>query len=954
MGDVISIRRLIDQRGVLPRHERLLKRFMAALEREGYVERSGAGEWLVERDVSSGGPGVRWRNAVADHPAMLPELKPLHRFGTHLKSALCGEADPVELLFPDASMDMAEGKYESMRSSNAAVELCVRQVIEGLGQGRSVRILEVGGGTGGITANILPVLPAEQTQYVFTDITPFFLAKAEQKFRVPFLDFKVFNVEEDPIAQGFEPQSFDIVLASHIFHATQNLRQTLTNVAQVMAPGGLLIFLEVEQVAAYTESMFGLMDGWWRFDDYELRPDYPLMKAAQWKKLLREVGFEEVGSLPVRSKAEERPVVLLARSPRPEPVASKNETTAEAKGRWLIFADEGGVGERLSGLIEDSGGSVVLASRGKGFQPLDQGGFEIRPTSLADLKTLCRTASQGSKLRGIIHLWSLDATTCPDARVSLEDAERWGCHSVMYALQAVTELDLWAPTTQLLFVTRNAQPVGDHMQQMSILQSPLLGLARVIRNEHSNLHSKLVDLGWNESPECDAQLLLRELGTDDPDPEIVLRDGVRFVPRLQRFEHETARIRWLNQEPRPRFALTIPQPGALDRLQMTELEKPEVGPGEVEIQVVTAALNFRDVMKALGFYPTDSPDATILGDECAGRITRVGGGVSGLKVGDEVIAIAPGSFASHVLTRADLVVRKPRYLSFSEAVTMPVVFLTAYYALVHLGQLRPGERVLIHAAAGGVGLAAVQIAAHVGARVFATAGSPEKRQILSQMGVEHVMDSRSLAFADEIMRETGGRGVDLVLNSLSGQAIAKGVACLAGNGRFVELGKRDIYQNSKLGLWNFRKNLSYFAVDLGRLLENAPVLSRALLHEFPRMLRARTFRPLTHTGLPLSRAVEGFRCMVQAKHVGKIVLSARDSSLKAIRETAQRSTTPGRRNLPDHRRLRWLRVDRCPMVRRARGWMHCFDGPEWCCFRRGKGRRRPARTARGPRGSAAR
>ena len=876
-GDAISLRSLIDERGVKARHERLVVRFMSLLERQGFVKQSGPEQWQVCGDVAVRDPGTSWRGVLADHSAMLPELVVLHGFGTHLTSALRGEVDPVELLFPDGSTEMAERKYEFLLPSNTAVELCVRHVVENLGEGRNIRILEVGAGTGGITANILPALPARQTQYVFTDVTRFFLAKAEQKFRAfPFVDFKVLDIEKDPFSQDFEPHSFDIVLASHVFHATQNLRETLTNVSRLMTPGGLLIFLEVEQVAAFTESIFGLMDGWWRFTDHEIRPDHPLIKAFQWKKLLQTVGFTEVEALSLKSNAEERPVVMTARAPLQGQQVSSGTVTG-TKGRWLVFADSGGVGDELASLLVDAGGEAALVVRGENFRQAGEQRYEVDPTSLEDLTALCRTVTKASDFRGVVHLWSLDAPAEDQATVSsLEDAERWGCHSLVRIVQALAELEMWGPATQLLCVTRNAQPVGDQIDKLSVLQSPLLGLGRVIRNEHSNINSKLVDLGLDDNPSVDAQRLLRELNTKDPDPEIALRGDVRFVPRAQSLNEKPQSVEWAKHDPVPRFALTIPTPGALDRLQIIKAEIPEVAPGAVEIQVVAAALNFRDVMKALGFYPTDSPDATILGDECAGRITRLGEGVTNLKVGDEVIAVAPGSFASHVVTPATLVTRKPRHLSFPEAVTMPVVFLTAYYGLVHLARLEAGERVLVHAGAGGVGLAAIQLAQHIGAHVYATAGSPEKRQILHQMGVHSVMDSRSLAFADEIMQETGGEGVDVVLNSLSGIAITKGISCLAPNGRFVELGKRDIYQNAKLGLWNFRKNLSYFAVDLGRLLGNAPVLLQALRHEFPRMLRARTFQPLPHCEFPISRSIDGFRRMAQAKHVGKIVLSVRD------------------------------------------------------------------------------
>src|SRR5215208_3261430 len=211
-----------------------------------------------------------------------------------------------------------------------------------------------------------------------------------------------------------------------------------------------------------------------------------------------------------------------------------------------------------------------------------------------------------------------------------------------------------------------------------------------------------------------------------------------------------------------------------------------------------------------------------LGGECAGKITAIGEGVTGHQIGDEVIAIAPACFGKYSNTNAALVHRKPSHLTFAEAATIPVAFVTAYYALHHLGRLRAGERVLIHAASGGVGLAAVQLAHLAGAEIYATAGSDEKREFLSSLKIHHVMDSRTLTFATEVLELTNGEGVDLVLNSLSGEAISRGLSILRPYGRFLEIGKRDIHQNSQLQLEPFKNNLSFFAIDVERMYTDRP------------------------------------------------------------------------------------------------------------------------------------
>ena len=216
-------------------------------------------------------------------------------------------------------------------------------------------------------------------------------------------------------------------------------------------------------------------------------------------------------------------------------------------------------------------------------------------------------------------------------------------------------------------------------------------------------------------------------------------------------------------------------------------------------------------------------------------------------------------------------------LSFEQAASIPIAFVTAYYALHEVARLGHGERVLIHAATGGVGLAAIQVARWLGAEIYATAGSPEKRAYLQALGIQHVMDSRSLSFADEVLALTDGQGVDVVLNSLSGEAIAKSLAVLAPYGRFVEIGKRDIYQNSQIGLWPFQKNLAYFAIDLDRMVRERPAQVGDVLREVLQLIEAGTFTPLPTRVFPVSQVAEAFRLMAQAKHLGKLVIDMKNA-----------------------------------------------------------------------------
>ena len=238
-----------------------------------------------------------------------------------------------------------------------------------------------------------------------------------------------------------------------------------------------------------------------------------------------------------------------------------------------------------------------------------------------------------------------------------------------------------------------------------------------------------------------------------------------------------------------------------------------------------------------------------------------------------MFGVVPYAFASHARTAEYALVHKPKSIDHDAACTIPITFLTAYYGLVRLAQLQPGERVLIHAGAGGVGLAAIQIAQQIGAEVFATAGSDAKRDFLRSLGVKHVYSSRSTAFADEILADTDRQGVDVVLNSLPGEAITKSLSILRAYGRFLEIGKTDIYQNRMIGLLPFQDNLSYFAIDLDRMLRQRPDYIRDLFAEVMRHFEAGHYQPLMFTRFEAESTIDAFRYMSQRKNIGKVVVS---------------------------------------------------------------------------------
>jgi amino acid adenylation domain-containing protein/non-ribosomal peptide synthase protein (TIGR01720 family) len=568
-----------------------------------------------------------------------------------------------------------------------------------------------------------------------------------------------------------------------------------------------------------------------------------------------------------------------------QPVEPAQPTTAAAAPAcWLIFGDSAGLGERLAEQLRRQGQHGVLIQPAVEYQQLEGETYRINPDDPDHFGRLLHDALGTANLvcRGIVYLWSLDTPAVQEMpSASLDEARKQTCDHVLHLVQALARMKGALPS--LCLVTCGAQAVaGD--QAVAVAQAPLWGLGRVLAVEHPELHCRLVDLDPQADRTGAASTLAAVLLSPDGEDQLAYRGGRRFTPRLVRAAPDRAtqaRSQQLQVPCSEPFRLELAGAGTLDRLTLRPIQRRKPGPGEVEIEVRAAGLNFSDVLKAMGLYPGLIGNVVPLGIECAGILTAVGEGVTDLAVGDEVVAIAPFSFGSHTTTQAVAVVPKPPSLSFEGAATIPITFLTAHYALHELARVQSGERVLIQAGAGGVGLAALQICQRAGVEVFATAGSPEKRDFLKALGVAHVLDSRTLAFADDIMAITQGEGVDIVLNSLPGEAIAKSLGLLRAYGRFLEIGKTDIYQNRMLGLAPFQNNLSYFAIDLDRMLRQRPQLVRAMFLEVMEHFAAGRYQPLPETTFPIQETVSAFRYMAQRKNIGKVVISLRAERVEA-------------------------------------------------------------------------
>ena len=420
-------------------------------------------------------------------------------------------------------------------------------------------------------------------------------------------------------------------------------------------------------------------------------------------------------------------------------------------------------------------------------------------------------------------------------------------------------------------------------------QFALTGLARVIANEHPELNCRLIDLGVGQGAGTSADLINTLLAEDGAEDEIALRASARYVHRLGRQEISEAQQSAEDQPASAPFELDVAIPGEISSSRFVATERRAPEPDEVELKILAVSLNFKDILKIMGVLSDEIVQGTFFGHdigmEAAVEVLSAGSNVIKYKAGDRLVATLPnGSFKSYATVAASDVHGVPELAGYSllDLAGMPIAFVTALYGLKRIANTQPGERVLLHSAAGGVGLAAIQVANLLGAEVYATAGSDEKRDHLRSLGVKHVFDSRSLDFADDIRRATDGAGVDVVLNFLPGEAQEKSLSLLAPFGRFIEIGKRDIDENRGLGLGQFNRNLQFTAIDVDRMLAEKPALFDEMLQEVWDHLGKGAFRPVPATLFPISEFTEACHTMRRATHIGKIVVRIEDERLPII------------------------------------------------------------------------
>ncbi len=727
-----------------------------------------------------------------------------------------------------------------------------------------IRVLELGAGDGALTRPLARLLAARGGRLLAIDEEP----RSIERLRAHVAGLGGVTVAEaasiDTAAQRNGP--FDLIVSANGLHRFEAIENVLTMAARHAQEHAILV-ASCAPPDSFHDTVLGLTASWFQPRSAGATPTGPLLSAPEWRRCLMASGCRDVQSAGYAANGNALLIGAMAQGRAAQ--SSDAVPTADAATKIALVssgpADSAFV-EILAARLQATGHSLVAMAERSG-RATGNGSKHHATTAADDWREVLTPAFNGTgRAPDIVYL-------CEPRPTEVEPAEtlKHRLSELTAMVQALGErpFRLWivAPGSM-----RDLVGAGTGCP----VQAGVLAFARTVTNEVPAGDIRVVD--------CDAGLDLDQaaerlaLLIDNPgvETEVVLRANDMVALRVARGLPEAISEGFV--ETRLDAArLELSRDPGRERLAWRRIARRAPGPGEVEIEIAATGLNFRDCMWSMGLLPEEALEdgfaGPTLGFECSGRIIGVGAGVERFEAGQAVTAFAPAAFASHVTVAADAVAPLPVDADLIAAATVPVPFITAYYALHHLARLEAGESVLIHGGAGGVGLAALQIAQWRGAKVIATAGAAEKRRLLTLLGADHVLDSRSLAFADDVMALTNGAGVDVVLNSLAGEAMEKSLGLVRPFGRFLELGKRDFYGHTKIGLRPFRRNVSYYGIDADQLLAQKSELARRLFAELTTHLQAGTFVPLPYRRFAATEVADAFRLMQQSGHIGKIIVT---------------------------------------------------------------------------------
>ncbi|KAI8632693.1 polyketide synthase [Xylariaceae sp. FL1651] len=823
----------------------------------------------------------------------------LTRLGQAAAAVLRGEIAPLHLMIGGNLLSRynvdARQLHRSRNHVGDLVELCLHA-------NPRARVLEIAGGNGCLTKVIFERLQKSKRetghfllgQYDFTDASSDSLEAARESFASwqDAMTFQSLNIEVNPADQGFENESYDVVVACQALNSTSSTEKTLRHVRSLLKPGGRLILVETTNDQLDYRFISGLLPDPWLSQGAESQLT-PSLSISLLDQMLTECGWSGI-DVEVRDCDSDDYHVL-----------STVMTTAIEEKKPSVSNTNGHKSHSVEQIVLLCGNGPSLGAN----EVAKIRSHLIKKTPYGDLELDVTQSTLGANVAGKYCILFDQGERSVLADPNMDESLFCSIVSMVTTCRG------------LLWVTR-----GGAMECANPWASLHLGFLRTLRNEY----------GWNQyvsldldpaDPACaysNGQLSFSSRALSaivnvfavsmgmcggvghyptkpkrQADLEYAERDGVIYTPRAQKIAKLSQAVTYSGDSNKNdggslaqgRFEsvcntalrMDVQTPGLIDTLFFRKEEAKDdlsshlpLLDDHIEIEPRAFGLNFRDVMVAMGQLEANE----MMGFECAGIITNMGkiaSRSSGLQIGDRVCALLRGHWATRTRTPYTSVVRIPGDLDFVQAASIPLVFATAYVALEELARLQRGETVLIHAGTGGVGQAAIMLAQMRGAEVFTTAGSEHKRSFLvEKFGIptDHIFSSRSTTFADQVLSATGGKGVNVVLNSLAGTLLQTSFDCLAPFGRFIDIGKKDFELNSRLGMRTFLRNVTFVSVDLTSWEKDRGEDVSRVMHAIARLFDDKLVEPVGPiTTYPISNIEKAFRLMQSGQHLGKIVIT---------------------------------------------------------------------------------
>ncbi|MFD1990497.1 SDR family NAD(P)-dependent oxidoreductase [Paenibacillus nicotianae] len=780
------------------------------------------------------------------NPDLHAQVQLVDRMLRSLPLILQGEKLATEIMFPESSMHLVEGIYKYHSTAdyfNTVLAESVSTYVEKCAQaGKKVRILEIGAGTGGTSEVVfehLKVWERHIQEYVYSDISKAFLMHAEQKYgpSVPYLNYQIIDLKKPFASQDVDLGAYDLIIASNVLHTTKNIRHTLQTVKTALKKNGMLIVNEITDKSLINHLTFGLLEGWWAYEDEALRiSGSPALSADSWKKILKREGFHSITY------------------PASEALMFKQQVIASQSDGIVIHAKH---------IITEVDVPVTPPKHNMTTQ---------QPAKNADRVV---ATDQAITDQAILDFVSdiVRESIAEDLKISTDRIQNnrsfaeYGVDSIIavHLVNVINKRGQLSLQTTVLFDYNNVDLLVEHL--LEEYSAHFIQLLQATKDSSTNneqvstIPENITATNRNTPVER-----LKDNNTDHFLSENLSSNNSVFSEKYTKPSNVSAATF---------YRVVLHRPSDIQELSIQAQEVPALKEDEVRIAVRAFSLNFGDLLSVKGMYPTMPPYPFTPGFEASGIVVEVGHQVTHIRAGEEVVFFASehmGAHATAITCKASQVFAKPSALSFAEACSLPVVAMTVIAAFRKV-QIKPKQRILIQTATGGVGLIAIQLAKHYGAEIYATAGSQHKLDYLLSLGVDHVINYREVDFEQQIRQLTNSQGVDMILNTLSGDALQKGLNSLASNGSYIEIAMTALKSAKAIDLSQMGSNQSFYSLDLRKLSLEQPEQLADYYYDMLDWVEKGVIVPHIGQQFTFDQLQEAYRNIENRENIGKIVVT---------------------------------------------------------------------------------